>query len=155
MPENTSPVESTPPVDRPPETVVWRGSSSQVKYLGVYILCLLFCWLVVPIFIALWKFLENRSRVYEITTERIRRTAGIFSKVTEEIELYRVVDIKVVQPFWLRLFGLGSVTMTTNDVSAPNLTVDAVPDVHELREHLRRNVEICRDRKHVRVTEME
>jgi hypothetical protein len=32
------------------EEIVWRGTSSQWKNFGVYLLCGLFCWLIVPIF---------------------------------------------------------------------------------------------------------
>jgi hypothetical protein len=30
------------------EEIVWRGTSSQWKNFGVYLLCGLFCWLIVP-----------------------------------------------------------------------------------------------------------
>jgi hypothetical protein len=34
------------------EEIVWRGTSSQWKNFDVYLLCGLFCWLIVPIFFA-------------------------------------------------------------------------------------------------------
>jgi hypothetical protein len=37
------------------EETIWRGTSSQLKNLGLFILCGLFCWLIVPIFIALTR----------------------------------------------------------------------------------------------------
>jgi len=33
------------------EEIVWRGTSSQWRNFGVYLLCGLFCWLIVPIFL--------------------------------------------------------------------------------------------------------
>src|SRR3954463_8493291 len=36
---------------RMPEETIWRGTASQLKNLGCFILCVLFCWLIVPIFI--------------------------------------------------------------------------------------------------------
>jgi uncharacterized membrane protein YdbT with pleckstrin-like domain len=155
MAENNTAPEAGPRPDAGPETTVWKGPSSQARFFGVYLLCLLFCWLIVPIFIALWKYLENRCRVYEITTERIRQTSGVFSKVSEQLELYRVEDIKVIQPFWFRLFGVGNITLTTNDASTPTVTLEAVPNIDTLRESLRKSVENCRDRKRVRLTEIE
>jgi membrane protein YdbS with pleckstrin-like domain len=155
MSENSPTSESSPHAGSSEESLLWKGSSSAWRMLGVFTLCFLLCWLVVPIFIALWKYWENRCRFFELTTQRIRLTNGIFTKVSEEIELYRIEDIKVVQPFWYRLFGLGSIMLTTNDASAPTFTIDAIPDVIELREHLRKSVEQCRDRKRVRLMEME
>src|SRR5438094_9872649 len=51
------------------EETVWRGTSSQWKNFGLYILCALFCWLIVPIFIALARYLQTKNKVYELTTE--------------------------------------------------------------------------------------
>ncbi len=137
------------------EKTVWKGNSSQVVNLGTYVLCFLLLWLIVPIFIAIWKWIENRCRVYEVTTQRIRIASGVFTKRTEELELYRVNDTSMLEPFWYRQFGAGNIILTTNDISNPTLTLEAIKGAANLREEIRKNVEICRDRKRVRVTEME
>src|SRR5260370_35170268 len=72
------------------EETVWRGTSSQWKNFGVYILCALFCWLIVPIFIALARYLQTKNKVYELTTERLKITEAVFSKVTDTPGLSRV-----------------------------------------------------------------
>ena len=137
------------------EKIVWKGNSSQVINLGIYVVCGLLCWLIVPIFIAVWKWIENRCRIYEVTTERIRITRGVFSKRTDELELYRVKDTSLVEPFIYRLAGAGNVVLTTIDASTPGLTLEAVKDAAIIREELRKNVEACRDRKRVRVAELD
>jgi hypothetical protein len=60
-----------------------------------------------------------------------------------------------VEPFFLRWLGLGNVVITTNDRSTPVITIPAIHSVRELREQLRTHVESCRDRKRVRLTELE
>lgn len=147
----------TAPVDSasPEEKIVWQGTSSQVIHLHIYILCGLFCWLVVPIFIALWKWILVRSRTYEVTTQRLRIRQGVFSKRTDEMELYRVKDTTLVEPFWPRLFGLGTIEMTTNDATTPLIRIEAIAGAKELREQLRQHIEACRDRKRVRLAELE
>jgi uncharacterized membrane protein YdbT with pleckstrin-like domain len=102
-----------------PEQTVWRGSSSQWKNLGVFILCGLFCWLIVPIFIALSRYLQTKNKIYELTTERLKITEGIFNKVTDTLELYRVKDLETRQPFLYRMFGAENVQMNTSDTSSP------------------------------------
>src|SRR4051812_5913879 len=99
------------------EEIVWRGTSSQWKNLGTYVLCGLFCWLIVPIFIALARYLQTKNRVYELTTERLKITQGVFSKVTDTLELYRVKDIETRQPFLYRLFHIENIPVTTSDAS--------------------------------------
>jgi len=137
------------------EQVIWAGASSQVRNLHIYILGGLFCWLIVPLVYALIKWIQLRSRQYELTTQRIRIRQGVFSKRTDELELYRVTDTTILEPFWQRLFGVGNIVLTTNDTSTPTLTLEAVPDAHPIREKLRVAIEQCRDRKRVRLAELE
>lgn len=137
------------------ETSVWKGSPSQAINFGTYTLCVLLCWMIVPIFIFIWKWMEVRATVYELTTERLKMSSGLFTKRTEEIELYRVRDISLVEPFWYRLFGAGNITLLTADVSTPDVVLEAVPGPQELREHLRQCVEGVRERKRVRNVEFD
>jgi uncharacterized membrane protein YdbT with pleckstrin-like domain len=137
------------------EQIIWSGSSSQIRNLHIYLLCALFCWLVVPIFYGIWKWIQIRSRHYELTTQRVRLRQGIFSKRTDELELYRVKDSTVFEPFWQRLFGLGNIVITTNDTTSPSLTLEALPHAKDTREKLRAAIEECRDRKRVRIAELE
>jgi hypothetical protein len=86
------------------EETVWHGTSSQWKNFGVYVLCALTCWLIVPIFIALARYLQTKCKIYELTTERLKITHGIFNKVTSTLELYRVKISKRTSRFlpdWL------------------------------------------------------
>ena len=137
------------------EQVIWTGSSSQVRNLHIYILCALLCVLVIPIFYAIVKWIQLRCRVYELTTQRVRIRQGVFSKRTDELELYRAKDSIVLEPFWQRLFGVGNIVITTNDASTPSLTLEALPHAADTREKLRAAIEECRDRKRVRVAELE
>jgi uncharacterized membrane protein YdbT with pleckstrin-like domain len=156
----------------PAEQTIWVGSSSQVSLLHIYMLCALLAGgfvalgfitpypfvaagAALPLLYALWRFIKIKSRRYELTTQRIRIREGIFSKRTDELELYRVKDVTVFEPFWQRLFGLGNIVITTHDASTPNLTLYALPTAQETREALRHAIEECRDRKRVRVAEFE
>lgn len=138
----------------PQEEVLWEGSSSHALNFWLHVACWLFCWLVVPIFISLWKILENRSRVYQLTSERLRITQGIFSKRTDQLELYRVKDQTFLQPFMLRMFGKGNLVLNTTDATTPTVTLEGIPATMELRDRLRAAVEACRDRKRARLTEI-
>ncbi len=137
------------------EQVIWTGSSSQVRNLHIYLLCALLCVLVIPIIYAIVKWIQLRCRVYELTTQRIRIRQGVFSKRTDELELYRVKDSTVYEPFWQRMFGVGNIVITTNDTTTPTLLLEALPSAAETREKLRAAIEECRDRKRVRIAELE
>jgi uncharacterized membrane protein YdbT with pleckstrin-like domain len=138
-----------------PEQTVWRGTSSQWKNLGVFILCGLFCWLIVPIFIALSRYLQTKNKIYELTTERLKITEGIFSKVTDTLELYRVKDIETRQPFLYRMLGVENVQMNTSDTSSPFIFIEAIPRTVGLADKIRNQVEIIRQQKGVREIDVE
>jgi len=137
------------------EEMVWRGTSSQLKNLGIFILCGLFCWLIVPLFIALARYLQTKNKIYELTTERLKITEGVFSKASSTVELYRVKDIEVRQPFVYRMLGLENLHITTSDISSPFLLFDAIPIAAGLPDKLRNQVETVRVQKRVREIDLE
>ncbi|MEY2482504.1 MAG: hypothetical protein QOK24_1032 [Verrucomicrobiota bacterium] len=137
------------------EETIWRGTSSQKKNLGLYILCVLFCWLIVPIFIGLTRYLQTKNHVFELTSERLKMTEGIFSKVTETLELYRVKDIEVLQPFIYRIVGLENIKVNTSDLSSPVVMLDGIPQDIGLADKMRNAVETVRMQKKVREIDIE
>ncbi len=137
------------------EETVWRGTSSQWKNVGTYILCGLFCWLIVPIFIALARYLQTKCKIYELTTERLKITQGVFSKVTDTLELYRVKDLETRQPFLYRLAGVENIQLNTSDQSTPFVFIEAIPSEVGLADKLRNQVEIIRQLKRVREIDIE
>lgn len=139
----------------PPEEIVWRGTSSQWKNFGAYLLCGLFCWLIVPIFFALVYYFQTRCKVIELTTQRLKITSGVITKVTETLELYRVKDIETRQPFFSRVVGIENIQMTTTDASSPLVLIEAVPSSVGFADKLRNQVEIIRQQKRVREIDIE
>ena len=82
-------------------------------------------------------------------------TEGIFSKVTETLELYRVKDIEVLQPFIYRIVGLENIKVNTSDLSSPVILMDGMSQKIGLADKLRNQVEIIRAQKNVRELDIE
>jgi uncharacterized membrane protein YdbT with pleckstrin-like domain len=137
------------------EQTVWRGTSSQWKNFGLFILCTLFCWLIVPIFIALARYLKTKNKVYELTTERLKITEGVFSKMTDTLELYRVKDLETRQPFLYRFVGIENIQVNTSDVSSPFILIAGIPSTAALADKIRNQVETIRAQKGVREIDVE
>src|SRR5438105_2869862 len=131
--------------------LMWRGSSPQMKSFSPYILILL----AVPIFIAARRYLQTKYRIYELTSERLKTTEGVFSKVTDTLELYRVKDIETRQPFHYRLGGIENVQLNTSDTSSPFVLIEAIPHHVGLGDKIRNQVEIIRQQKGVRAIDVE
>ena len=76
-----------------------------------FCLCVVFA---VPLF---WQWLRLKTTKFTLTTERFTYAFGVFSRQTENLELYRIKDFTVREPFWLRLVGFGYVDVVTSDMS--------------------------------------
>jgi uncharacterized membrane protein YdbT with pleckstrin-like domain len=159
------------------EKNVWSGTSSQIINFGVFVICglafavllaaLIMLWpeleplgavalvpafivLLSPLVYALFKAILIKAVRYEITSERIKISSGIFSKKNSAMELYRVKDYTMEAPFFYRLFGLGNINILTSDRSTPQITLPAVPGARKLMDDIRTHVELRRDQKRVR-----
>ena len=110
---------------------------------------------LIPLVLFLGKLALLKSISYEITTERVKVIRGIFSKRTDELELYRVKDTSLVEPFVYRLFSVGNIVIVTNDASTPAVELRAIKHAKEIREQFRTSVEECRTRKRAGVVELE
>lgn len=125
------------------ENIIWEGSPSSWQN---------FWWWVsiIGIPVAIWQHLVLKNTRIILTTERLKIRSGIFNKVTEEIELYRVKDWTFRQPFMQRMLGYGEVMVVSSDRTAPEVTYSWLKDAASFAEQLRQAVEIVRDRKRVR-----
>lgn len=132
------------------EHVVWEGRPSPLEHVGFYVGCGLLIWLVVPAFVAAWRFAEQLCIRYTLSNERLTIASGVFSKRIEEVELYRVKDTRLEAPFLLRIFGLAHVVLFTSDRSQNVAQLHAVADAELLRNQIRGLVEKRREAKGVR-----
>ncbi len=128
------------------EQTLWSGTSSQMKNFWIFVACLL----VVPIPWALWAWLKTKNCIYTLTTERLMIRSGVLNKATESLELYRVRDLQVLEPFWARIFGLKNYHLITTDSTTPQLVLDFIPGSANLGDHLRTQIEAARQKKGVR-----
>ena len=131
------------------ERVVWEGKPSQLVNAGSFAACGLLVWLVVPIFVAVQRFLELHHTRYRLTNERFEITTGVLSRRTEQLELYRVKDLSIEEPFVLRLAGFGNLILHSSDRSHPKLVLQGVRECANLRDQVRGLVEKRRDEKRV------
>jgi uncharacterized membrane protein YdbT with pleckstrin-like domain len=110
---------------------------------------------IVPAIGALVKFLTVRSTRIAVTTERITTTVGIFSRRKWDMELYRVKDTMLHEPFLLRLVRRANIQIVSSDRSSPNVTLPALPNAEWLRQQIRSNVERLRLKRGVREMDMD
>jgi len=159
------------------EKIIWKGSSSQIINLGAFLLygilfvgitaaALIFksytfgkgplviagtiVLMILPLIFILVRWMKTHFIQYEFSSERIRITTGIFSRNTSLVELYRVKDYILEEPFWFRVFKLGNIILDSSDPSTPKLIFRAIPGAKSLLDEIRKQVEARRDLKRVR-----
>lgn len=130
----------------PTERIEWSGTPSQWQNWLAYLLCVL----VIPIPWAIWRWLVTRTTRYTLTDERLKATRGVFTRIADDLELYRVKDTRFEQGFWQRMVGIGDIVLSTSDATTPTVLLADIKDADTVRETLRRLVEIRRDAKRVR-----
>jgi uncharacterized membrane protein YdbT with pleckstrin-like domain len=104
-----------------------------------------------------WKWLQNVANRYEVTSQRLVIRRGIIMKSIDEVELYRVKDVKADFSLLGQMAGIGDITLVTSDHTARNtdFVLAEVPHAPQRRELLRRLVEENRQRRRVREVDLD
>lgn len=135
--------------------VLWENVLAQTLagYKVIYF-CIAKLLFVFTIFWAGKAWILTKTHKYQITSERLQETEGVFSRATYELELFRVRDITFSEPFFLRLVGCGDIILNTTDKTSPIIVIHGLKNARQVMDLLRKNVDIMRGRKGVRDIEM-
>jgi uncharacterized membrane protein YdbT with pleckstrin-like domain len=106
--------------------------------------------------IVVFKWLQTMSAKYEVTAERLIIRRGIFMKSIDEIELYRVKDLRMNFTLLNQITGIGAICLTTSDETTRggDFIMRDVPAAHARREQIRRLVDTARRQRGVREIDM-
>ena len=88
-------------------------------------------------FICLRFYLKKWSIHWEITTQRIKLERGLFSKVQESLELFRIDHFELRKPLGMRLLGQASLRLFSSDAELENFYIYGVPNLESLSDTLR------------------
>lgn len=90
---------------------------------------------------------------YALYSDRLIVEKGLLTRRQEELRLYRVMDISLRLGLFQRLFGVGTIRLTTSESNTPNCFLHDVSNPRELTRMLSDLAEAERSR--VRVSFME
>ena len=92
--------------------------------------------------------------IYSFSKNKFYYKKGVFTVHSEEILLYRVLDLQFRQTLWQKIFGVGTVILTTADKTTPILELKSIKTPDRVRKALSNLVEQRRDEKRVTGKEM-
>jgi uncharacterized membrane protein YdbT with pleckstrin-like domain len=75
----------------------------------------------------IYRYIFIRQVIYLVTPGYIRITRGLFFKQTDTVELFRVKDYVITEPFLLQLFRLMDLHLKTTDPENPVLWLRGIP----------------------------
>ena len=106
--------------------------------------------------VILVKWIQNLAAKYEVTEERLVIRRGIIFKSIDEIELYRVKDVRIDFSIINQLAGIGRITISSSDETtrAGDLVLADIERARERREAMRRLVDTARQKRQVREIDM-
>ena len=113
---------------------------------------LVLCLVGVGLLIVLAVWIRNLATSYEVTEERLILHRGIFVKSVDEIELYRVKDLRLDFTLTNQWADIGTITLTSSDETtrtAP-LVIRHIDHAAARREALRVLVDRARQKRRVR-----
>jgi len=80
----------------------------------------------VVILILAWKIARLKSIRYEISIDRIEWIRGIFSRKIDNLDMFRVVDIKLHRSLLDCVLGIGTLTVVTKDQTSPEFHFEKI-----------------------------
>ena len=115
---------------------------------------LLLTGLAIAILFYVW--VRNLGTSFELSQDRLVIRRGIFIKSIDEIELYRIKDIRLDFSLINQLAGIGTIGITSSDETTRGLTLPLrhVERAQQRREELRRLVDAARQRRRVHEIDM-
>lgn len=91
---------------------------------------------------------------YALSDDRLFLSVGFLSVKDEEVLLYRIRDITVSRSLWQRLFGVGTITVSSSDKSTPTVILKNIKNPLEVKEFIHENVEETKIKRRVRLGEL-
>lgn len=97
-------------------------------------------------------YVRNLMVTYELTEDRLILRKGIFVKSIDEIELYRVKNVRMDFTLVNQWAGIGTIGLDSSDETTRDgpLVIPHIERAAERREELRRLVDAARQKRRVR-----
>ena len=117
---------------------------------------LLLCLVLVGLVIVAVVWVRNLLVTYELTEDRLILRKGIFVKSIDEIELYRVKDVRLDFTLVNQWAGIGTITIDSSDETTRDapLVMPYIDDAAGRRERLRTLVDAARQKRRVREVDL-
>lgn len=97
----------------------------------------------------IWCGLPWTFTVYRLSTDRLFIKTGMLNIKEDEVRLYRIKDVSLSRSFIQRIFGLGTIHVSSSDSHLKDFDIINIKKSNDTKEKLSQLVEEERNRKRV------
>ncbi len=92
----------------------------------------------IVVLILLIKIIKLKMTYYEVTADRIEWERGIFDRKVDNLDMFRVIDLKMRRTVFDVIFGIGTVGLITTDKTDPEFVFEKVRDCRLLYDVIKK-----------------
>ena len=124
--------------------IAFTISISAIWFNALYLILLSIPFVV----LGLYKYFLIISSTFYLSDQQLIIQRGVFTKTVNYLELYRIKDILVEQPFWMKALRLMNITLLSFDKEESLLVLKGIK-ISDLPQSIRNHVQECRQRNKV------
>ncbi|KGF44035.1 membrane protein [Prevotella bivia DNF00320] len=95
------------------------------------------------------RYITLTAVLWIINDNTLCRICGVFSRHTDYMELYRVVDYSESQTFWLKLWGVKTVSIISTDKTDRTMVMYGISARRDIVQEIRNRVENCKKQRRI------
>ena len=93
---------------------------------------------VLVVLILLLKMVKLKMTRYEVSVERIEWSRGIFDRRVDNLDMFRVIDLRLRRSLLDCIFGIGTVGLITTDKTDPEFTFEKIRNSRKLYDAIKK-----------------
>ncbi len=99
------------------------------------------------------KMIILKSNLYRVAHDRVEFEHGVFTKTIDNLDMFRIIDLRLHATLLDRLFGIGTIELISSDATNPNFYLAKIKNSRTAYDILKR-ASLAADRRR-RVVHME
>lgn len=95
------------------------------------------------------RYITLTAVLWIINDNTLCRICGVFSRHTDYMELYRVVDYSESQTFWQKLWGVKTVSIISTDKTDRTMVMYGISARRDIVQEIRNRLENCKKQRRI------
>jgi uncharacterized membrane protein YdbT with pleckstrin-like domain len=123
----------------PVEEMSWLGSpTGEESAFAGYREIIAIVLAVLVILRLLIKIVKLKMTRYEVTTDRIEWSRGVLDRKMDNLDMFRIIDMRMRRTLFDCIFDIGTITLITTDKTSPNFTFQKIKRPRQLYDIIKK-----------------